>query len=89
MDHINALFELMGAAFILPSILAALKAGRVQGVSILTPLFFWSWGAWNLLYYPSLDQWLSFSAGAVLFLVNTVWLYLVWSLKDSSKQLGQ
>lgn len=77
MDHFNALFELAGATFMLPSVFKAFRLRTVQGVHWLTPTFFWSWGIWNVVYYPSLDQWWSFAAGLVLVTVNCFWLYAV------------
>lgn len=78
MDGINAMFELMGAAMLLPSVFRAIRLKTVQGVHIATPLFFWLWGLWNVIYYPSLAQWQSTLAGLLLLTVNTVWLWLVW-----------
>lgn len=38
--------------------------------------FFWSWGIWNLFFYPSLGQWYSFVGGIALVAGNTVWVAL-------------
>jgi hypothetical protein len=77
MDLINALFELGGTFMMLPSLERVYRTKIVQGVHWLTPLFFWLWGLWNIFYYPSLDQGLSFIAGCLLFVTNTAWLYLI------------
>lgn len=74
MDIINGGFETLGMFFILPSILKLHREKVVRGVSWTHAGFFWTWGAWNLIYYPSLDQWLSWGGGIALFLANTVWL---------------
>lgn len=77
MDGINASFELLGAAFIAPSIWRAMRLKKVEGVHWLTPAFFWSWGLWNVFYYPHLGQTWSFLAGLLLMVANTLWLYAV------------
>ena len=74
MDTINGLFEAMGEFFIIPSIIKLNRDKAVKGISWVHAGFFWSWGLWNLFYYPSLDQWASFAGVVGLFAVNTVWL---------------
>ena len=76
-DLINGSFELFGCAAIAPSIIRSLRLKVVQGVHWATPTFFWSWGLWNIVYYPSLDQWFSFGAGLLVLFANTAWLYCV------------
>lgn len=73
-DLINAAFEMAGGFFILLSVRRAYLDKKVAGVSWLHVLFFTFWGAWNLYYYPSLGQYLSFYAGQFLVLVNTIWV---------------
>lgn len=74
MDVVNGLFETCGALFILPSVVKIRREKQVRGVSWVHAGFFASWGYWNLVYYPSLDQWLSFCGGIALVTVNTIWL---------------
>lgn len=76
-DTINALFEFTGAFFIIGHIAALLKDKSVAGVWWPAVLFFTMWGVWNLWYYPSLDQWLSFVAGALLATCNAVYVALL------------
>jgi len=78
MDAINALFEVGGAFAIIPSIVAAWRAKKIVGVSIVTSLFFTSWGWWNIFYYPSLDQTLSAAAAGMLATTNSIWLFQIW-----------
>lgn len=85
MDHINALFELGGTLLMLPTLIRSWRLGTVQGVHLATPLFFWSWGLWNILYYPSLGQFWSFTAGILLFITNTAWIVMVWCLTPKEK----
>lgn len=74
MDLINGSFEVLGAFFILPSIVKLHRDKAVRGVSWLHVSFFWAWGLWNLLYYPSLGQWWSFYGGVGVIAANTIWL---------------
>ena len=73
-DLINSLFEISGGFFIGISILKTYKDKIVRGVSWLTVSFFAVWGYWNLFYYPSLNQWLSFSGGVFIVTMNTIWI---------------
>ena len=78
-DQDNAVFELFGAILTLLHSRAILRDRRVAGVSILAVSGFAAWGIWNLFYYPSLDQWWSFSAGLLLCFANLLYLsLLVW-----------
>lgn len=72
-DAINGAFELLGALFILPSIVKLHREKKVCGVSWIHAAFFWSWGLWNCYFYPALGQWSSFVGGILLFAANTVW----------------
>jgi len=81
MDAINACFELGGAFAIIPSIIAAHKAKEIRGISIITSIFFTSWGWWNIVYYPSLDQMLSAGAAVLLAGTNSIWLYQIWKYR--------
>lgn len=76
-DIVNALFEFGAALVLLLHINAILKAKRVVGVSIVPIVFYSCWGAWNLIYYPSLGQTWSFVAGVGVFAVNTAHVALM------------
>ena len=76
-DAINACFEAVGAVSSWLNVRAYLRDRDVKGV-VWSMSFFWVlWGGWNLILYPSLDLYLSYYAGVVLFLGNLVWLSLV------------
>ena len=75
-DIINGCFELIGGFIYILNIKAIIKDKRVEGVSLLPAFFFSSWGIWNLLYYPSLEQWFSFIGAIGLVIANTTWLIL-------------
>jgi hypothetical protein len=76
-DLLNGLFEFVGGLFILRSIFKLLADKRVAGVAWEMIAFFTLWGAWNLYYYPSLDQWFSFAGGLFIVLVNTIYVGLL------------
>jgi len=87
MDMINALFELGGALAIIPSIKAALRDKQIMGLSIWSTVFFASWGWWNLIYYPHLDQMLSACAALLLAITNSIYLCLIWKYKYKYRDL--
>jgi len=82
MDIMNALFELFGAFAVLPSILEAHRTKRIMGVSIITSLFFTSWGLWNIFYYPSLTQTWSGYAAILMTATNAFYLWQVYKYRD-------
>jgi len=73
-DFINGMFELCGGLFILNNCFRIHKDKMVKGISILSTVFFCSWGYWNLYFYPSLNQWISFCGGLLIVLTNTWWV---------------
>lgn len=74
-DIANGCFELGGGIANLLNCLALYRTKEVKGVSIPATVFFTSWGWWNAIwYYPSLDQWASFSGGLVIVTANTLWI---------------
>lgn len=76
-DTINALFELAGGFFILNNCRQLYHDKLVKGVSVLSTIFFTSWGIWNLYYYPSLNQWASFAGGVLITVGNVLWVSLM------------
>ena len=73
-DILNGTFELIGS---LLTWLNVYRVYRDQGYAGLHPaavVFFWSWGGWNLYYYPHLHQWWSFAGGLSLVVANTSWI---------------
>lgn len=77
-DFINGIFELSGGLFILNHVRVLIRHQRVAGVSLLSNLFFLSWGFWNLFYYPHLGQWVSFAGGVFLSLTSALYNILLW-----------
>ena len=76
-DLVNGSFECLGGFAILQSIRRVLKDKQVKGVSVLHVAFFSLWGFWNLYYYPSLGQSLSFWGGVLVTVANTTWVCLL------------
>lgn len=75
-DLTNGLFELLGGIFAIRNCNVIMEHKEVRGVSLLSNLFFTSWGFWNTYYYPHLDQWASFFGGVILAFANLAWLGL-------------
>jgi ABC-type transport system involved in cytochrome c biogenesis permease subunit len=73
-DLINGTFESLGSVFILFSIIKLHKEKQVKGVDYKHIAFFTIWGIWNLYYYPSLNQRLSFIGGILIVIANVVWV---------------
>jgi len=76
-DLINGLFEILGAPFIIFSIVNLYKAKEVKGISWVHAAFITLWGFWNLYYYPQLDQWISFVGAIMIVVVNSIWVSLM------------
>jgi hypothetical protein len=87
MDAINAVFEFAGSIAVWRNIVQIRADKGYAGLSIWAVVFFTTWGAWNLAYYPSLGQWLSFAAGCSIFLFNCWWimLLLVYGKKENNE----
>jgi hypothetical protein len=82
-DVINGLFELFGAVMLSMNVRQILHDKQWRGVSWLPFAFFTSWGFWNLIFYPSVDCWLSFTGGLALVTVNVVYCYLLWCYRKN------
>jgi len=75
-DYLNGLFELVGAYFIWMNVVYLYKDKNIAGIYWPSWAFFAAWGLWNLYYYPSLDQWFSFSMGILLVSGNVTWVLM-------------
>jgi len=82
-DTINAVFELGGAALLTTNIRQLIRDKKVAGVSIIPTSWFSLWGGWNLIYYSTLGQTLSWIAGIAVFMLNTFWVMLAMHYKYS------
>ena len=75
-DVINGGYEMMGGLLLFYNCWRMYVDKEVKGFSLWVSFFFCSWGYWNLYYYPSLNQWWSFSGAIILVISNTIWLTL-------------
>jgi len=73
-DAINGTFEILGSFFILMSVIKLHKDKQVKGVDWKHVAFFTLWGVWNLHYYPTLNQRLSFYGGIAIVAMNAIWV---------------
>lgn len=81
-DLVNASFELLGILFMVPTFSRSYRTKVVRGVSPLTPIFFLSWGCFNIFYYTSLLQPYSAIAAIGMVVTNLIWLYMVISYSE-------
>jgi len=72
-DLINGLFELSGGILLTLNCFRLYHDKVVKGVNVWVTVFFAAWGYWNLYYYPSLNQWMSFTGTLLIVAANTVW----------------
>jgi hypothetical protein len=78
-DQINGLFEFCGSVALWVNVRQLYLDKKIRGVHWLPTAFFMSWGFWNLIYYPSLNQWWSLYGGLSIVVANTVWLgQMIW-----------
>ena len=74
-DLINGAFEFLGGFALWDNVKRIKIDKQTRGVNWRVTFFFAAWGFWNLFYYPSLDQWLSFFGGLNIVAANAAWLY--------------
>lgn len=72
-DTVNGIFEAFGALFTWGNAWRIYQDKDVKGIYWPFTAFFSAWGIWNLYYYPSLGQWLSFVGGCFLVAGNITW----------------
>ena len=73
-DLINGTFELLGGLALWQNVRRIRQDRKLAGVDWKVTGFFTAWGFWNLFYYPSLHQWLSFAGGINIVIANAMWL---------------
>lgn len=76
-DLVNGTFELLGGFAVMHHCLQLIKDKILRGVSYYATGFFFSWGVWNLYYYPHLGQWASFWGGVAIVSANCVYVSLM------------
>ena len=76
-DAVNGSFEFLGALAIARHCYVLYQHKLVRGVSWASTLFFFTWGVWNVYYYPHLGQWWSFAGGLAICAMNFLWVSLM------------
>lgn len=82
-DSINGIFEAGGAILMWLNVKRIIEHKQVRGIDWRITVFFSAWGFWNLWYYPSLHQWMSFIGGIVMVTANIVWLVLAIKYRNN------
>jgi len=75
-DAINGIYELIGGLFLLQNCFRLYRDKEVKGITLPAATFFATWSWWNLYYYPSLNQWLSFSGALLIAVTNATWVIM-------------
>jgi hypothetical protein len=83
-DIINGCFELTAGLLCWFNVRKLLRDRRIHGIYWPVQAFFAAWGWWNLYYYPSLCQWVSFTGGVFLVLGNTIWVLLALKFRRNN-----
>lgn len=82
-DLINAIYEGGASLAILNHCRVLNKQKQVHGTSIISIVFFTSWGFWNMYYYNSLGQTFSWAAGFAVCFVNCYYVYLLMKYRKN------
>jgi len=82
-DKINGIFEVIGAFFVWKNVTALYRDKVIKGVYWPATAFFAVWGLWNLVYYPSLNQWWSFLGGIALVSGSITWVILALGYRSN------
>lgn len=77
-DFINGCFELFAGVFVLNHCRVLYQDKMVRGASVVSTVFFFVWGLWNLYYYPHLEQWWSFAGGILIVSANFLWVGMMF-----------
>lgn len=76
-DIINGGFEFVGSMFTWASVARVYKDKGYAGIYLPAIVFFTGWGAWNIYYYPTLNQYWSLAGGISIFIANICWISLM------------
>lgn len=77
-DFTNGLFEAVAALFISLHVRAIYKDKEVKGVSPTATAFFFTWGVWNVFFYPSQKLMWSFYGGLLVVTANIIYLWAMF-----------
>ena len=75
-DSVNGSYELIGGFFMLVNCVKLFMDKELRGTTLISAIFFCSWGYWNLYYYPLLSQWMSTIGASFLTIFNTAWIFM-------------
>lgn len=81
-DLINGMIELLAGFFVLNHCRVLYTHKQARGVSIISAAFFTLWGFWNLYYYPSLNQPLSFYGAMFIVAANALYVGMMVSYRS-------
>ena len=87
-DFINGCFEMLSGLMLFLNCRRLYIDKEVRGLSIYATIFFTLWSFWNLYYYPSLNQWLSFFGGMSIVTANTIYVVMAIYYIRKGKQLS-
>lgn len=76
-DAVNGGFEVGGGFFMLNHCRVLHAHKSVRGVSMLSSLFFLTWGVWNLYYYPALNQPVSFYGALFITAASSIYIAMM------------
>jgi len=87
-DGINGAYEFIGGIFLLLNCFRIYKDKKIRGVTLSAATFFSTWSWWNLYYYPSLNQWISFCGGIFIAVTNTWWvgMAIYYTIKENKNE---
>jgi hypothetical protein len=77
-DIANGAFELGTGIWVIRACACLHRDKVVKGTSYGLQFWVTSWGYYNLYFYPSLDQWFSFTGGLLVVAFNTIWLLMAF-----------
>lgn len=69
-DIINGAFEFAGAMAGFWNVVVICRQKQVRGFAPLAYIYFTLWGAWNIYYYPHLNQWFSLAGTIAITISN-------------------
>lgn len=85
-DLINGLFESLAGLMVLNHCRVLYADKSTRGVSIISSIFFTMWGFWNLYYYPTLNQYISFYGGLFVVAANAVYVGMMLFYRRNTKK---
>lgn len=89
MDLANAFFEFGGSMFVLNHARILYKEKMVRGLSLLSVVFFFAWGIFNIFYYSHLEQKFSWYAGMMVTFANLIWICMIVYYRRVEKLNGE